>query len=60
MKFFTILTNWINEHPKQTVGAFLGFLTALLILLFGFWKTMFIALLACIGFVIGKILSGNT
>ena len=55
MNFFTNIVNWANEHPGQAIGAFLGFLIGLLILMFGLLKTCLVVILALIGFFIGKI-----
>ena len=55
MNFLTNIANWANEHPNQAIGAFLGFLAGLLILIFGFLKTCLVVILALIGFFIGKM-----
>jgi len=55
MNFLTSISNWANEHPGQAIGAFLGFLIGLLILVFGLLKTCLVVILALIGFLIGKI-----
>jgi len=55
MNFFTNIANWANEHPGRSIGAFLGFLIGLLILMFGLLNTCFVIILALIGFLAGKI-----
>lgn len=43
-----------NAHRGGIIGASAGFLIAIAILIFGFFKVLFIALLAGVGYYIGK------
>ena len=45
---------YYEEHRGSIIGALTGLLTAVLILLVGFWRVIFIALFAGIGYYIGK------
>jgi len=56
LNFFAFISEWINGHPGQAVGAFLGFLIGILILIFGIVKTLLVLILAAIGFIIGKLI----
>jgi len=44
---------WRN-HRGKIIGILLGFLFALFVVSFNFWKAIFITLCICIGFYIGK------
>ena len=55
MNFFTILSEWISTHPGQALGAFLGFVVGLLILIFGPVKALLVIILSAIGFILGKL-----
>lgn len=49
------LWNEIKErHFGKLVGVVAGLIFGSLILIFGFWRTLFVTLLAIAGFVIGK------
>jgi Small integral membrane protein len=43
-----------NAHRGGLIGALIGFFVAIAFLLFGFFKVLFIALLAGVGYYIGK------
>ncbi|ADY56202.1 Protein of unknown function DUF2273 [Syntrophobotulus glycolicus DSM 8271] len=48
-------TNWaLDHHPGKFIGALLGILMALFIIILGFWQTICLIVLAAIGFSIGK------
>lgn len=53
MKFDKIL-EYYNNHQGGVLGALVGFFAAVAILLFGFFKVLFIAILAGVGYYIGK------
>ena len=55
MSFFNNLSDWANERPGQALGAFLGFVIGLLILIFGPMKTVLVIILAAVGFIIGRL-----
>lgn len=59
MRFLTIIADWANDHPGQAIGAFVGFLTGLLILVFGLAKTLLVAVLVFFGFLAGSLLDNN-
>jgi len=48
-----ILT-YYNEHRGEINGAAIGFLLAVLILVLGFFRVLFIAILTGVGYYIGK------
>jgi uncharacterized membrane protein len=52
--FFSSLLDWVEKNPWQTVGIVAGFLAGILIILVGFWKTLFIFLMAAGGYFLGK------
>lgn len=52
--FFSSLLAWAEKNPWQTVGIVAGFLAGILIILVGFWKTLFIFLMAAAGYFLGK------
>ncbi|WP_313756451.1 DUF2273 domain-containing protein [Tissierella sp.] len=48
------LLELINENRGKFFGAFLGFLLGIIILIIGFFKTLFIFICTCIGYTIGN------
>lgn len=46
----------VNENPGKTVGAFSGLVLGILILTFGFWKTIVIILFVILGILVGKMI----
>ncbi len=48
------ILNFIREHRGKILGGLIGFLVAVLLLEFGFWKCLFIAICVCIGLWIGS------
>jgi uncharacterized membrane protein len=44
----------LESHPGKFVGTLLGFVTGLLMVTLGFWRTMVLTLFVIAGFVIGK------
>lgn len=48
-----------NSYKWEINGALIGFGIAVFIIIVGFFKTLFIALLSCIGYYIGKRLSDD-
>ena len=55
MNFLTkILPEPIRPFMGRIVLTLLGFLTAILCLTLGFWKTLLIVTLTCVGYLLGK------
>jgi uncharacterized membrane protein len=52
--FFEYLADQAERHRGKAIGVILGLLAALLIIIFGFWKTVFIAILVLFGYWLGK------
>lgn len=48
------ILEFYNEHRGAVIGAASGFLAAVMILILGFWRVLFIALLTGVGYYIGK------
>ena len=48
-----------TNHPAAWIGGSVGFLLGLFLILFGFWKTLFIIILTGAGFYIGKKFLSN-
>lgn len=44
----------IDNHPGKLIGTSIGILVGLLLVTLGFWRALVLALLAVLGFVIGK------
>lgn len=55
MNLTRYISDLINENPGKTVGAISGLILGILILTFGFWKTVVIILFVALGIVIGKM-----
>ncbi len=55
MNFTRYITEWINLNPGKAVGIIVGLALGLLILTFGFIKTLIIILFMLLGFIIGKM-----
>ena len=55
MNLTRYISDLINENPGKTVGAVSGLVLGILILTFGFWKTVVIILFVALGLVIGKM-----
>lgn len=53
------LRNLWKNHRQSTVGVLVGAIAAILVLLFGFWNMVFVALCACLGLFIGKKLDNG-
>lgn len=53
--FLSEAADWIRNNPGKAAGAFIGFVSGLLILTLGMLQTLLIALLVFIGFIIGKL-----
>ena len=51
---YEILLDLMDRHRGAVAGAVVGLLVALLIIVFGFWKTVFIAICILVGYFIGK------
>ena len=52
--FFGYLAEQAGKNRGKVFGVLIGLVAALLIIFFGFWKTIFIAILILIGYFIGK------
>ena len=59
MDFFRYIGELINKNPGKTVGSLLGFLIGILLFTIGVVKTLLIALLVFLGFIIGKSRDDN-
>ncbi len=44
----------LQSHNSAFIGGTAGFILGLSLILFGFWKTLFVILLTVIGYYIGK------
>jgi len=53
-ELFNELTEYIKENKGKVLGGFIGFLIGILILIIGFFKTLFIVLCTGIGLIIGS------
>lgn len=49
-----VLLRMFQNNKGKTIGATLGFLIAVLALIIGFFKTLFIVICALLGYYIGK------
>ncbi len=56
MSLTRYISDFVNENPGKTVGAASGLVLGVLILTFGFWKTVVIILFIILGFIIGKMI----
>lgn len=48
-----VFLEWFLPRRSRIIGVFLGFLTAVLLMSLGFWRTLLLALLAAVGYFIG-------
>lgn len=48
------LTRYLRSHPKTTIGASLGLIVGIGLVVVGFWKTLVIALMCALGYYLGK------
>ncbi|HPS58100.1 MAG TPA: DUF2273 domain-containing protein [Spirochaetota bacterium] len=56
MSLTRYISDFVNENPGKSVGAFSGLILGVLILTFGFWRTVVIILFIILGFIIGKMI----
>lgn len=56
MSLTRYISDFVNENPGKSVGAVSGLILGVLILAFGFWKTIVILLFIILGFIIGKMI----
>jgi uncharacterized membrane protein len=56
---YKILSDLMDRHRGAVVGTVIGLLVALLIIAFGFWKTVFLGICILIGYFIGKRFDGE-
>ena len=49
-----IISEWVINNPYKTIGTAIGFLSALLIVIFGFPKTLFILFFTLAALFLGK------
>jgi uncharacterized membrane protein len=56
MSLSRYISDFVNENPGKSVGAVSGLILGVLILAFGFWKTVVILLFIILGFIIGKMI----
>lgn len=52
--FYEFFLDLMDSHRGKVIGIILGLLAGLLIIIFGFWKTVFIVICILIGYFIGK------
>lgn len=52
--FEDLFRDLAQNHRGKIIGGLLGLVFALLFLRFGFWATIFIAVLVAVGYFIGK------
>ncbi len=57
--FYEYLAEQAGRHRGAVIGVLLALLVALLIIIFGFWKTIFLAILILIGYLVGKGFDNN-
>lgn len=46
-------------HENAALGGIAGLIVALLIFFVGFWQTLFVALMVCVGIAVGQLLDGD-
>ncbi|NLI91878.1 MAG: DUF2273 domain-containing protein [Peptococcaceae bacterium] len=44
----------LEKHPGKLIGFLIGFFTALCFIIFGFWQTILLAGLSCVGYYVGS------
>lgn len=52
--FSEILQYLLENHLGKVLGLLLGFAVGILIILFGFWKSIFIIICVTVGYLLGK------
>jgi len=52
--FLEIIQELLETHRGKVLGAIFGLIIGLLIIVFGFWKTVFIIVCILIGYFLGK------
>ncbi len=52
--FYEVFLDLLDGHRGKVIGIILGLLAGLLIIIFGFWKTVFIAICIVVGYIVGK------
>lgn len=55
MEFSRFISDLFNENPGKTVGAAVGLILGVLILIFGFLKILVIIIFMLLGIIIGKM-----
>lgn len=55
-KLFLII---MEEHRGKAIGIILGLLASILVITYGFWRTLFIIFCIAAGYLIGKKLDEN-
>ncbi|MEN6326240.1 MAG: DUF2273 domain-containing protein [Syntrophomonas sp.] len=55
-KLFLII---MEEHRGKAIGIILGLLAGILVITYGFWRTLFIIFCIAVGYLIGKKLDEN-
>ncbi len=53
-ELFEEIINYIKDNKRKTLGGFIGLLIGILILVIGFFKTIFIALCTWLGYYLGS------
>jgi uncharacterized membrane protein len=55
-----MLTYILENHRGKAVGLLLGLLAGILVINYGFWKTIFIIFCIILGFIVGKAIDDNS
>ncbi len=54
-----VLHDLLKNHLGKLMGSVIGFIVAVLIIFFGFFKTLFIIFCVLVGYFIGKKIDNN-
>ncbi len=57
--FYEYLAEQAGRHRGAVIGVLLALVAALLFIFLGFWKTIFLAILILIGYLVGKGFDDN-
>ena len=56
---FGQIRNWMNKSPGKSIGLICGFIIGIILFTFGIVQTLFIVIIAIIGYLIGKSMDEN-
>ncbi len=48
------ILQYLRNHPKRVIGAGLGLVFGVCLVVVGFWKTLVISLMCALGYYVGK------